>query len=405
MRQVRQALRLNNVEYAIRGPLLEAAQKLEKEGRKIFKLNIGNTGAFNFDIDHRIMDRVIENMKKAGAYSDSNGILESRLAIKKYHEGNGFPEISLDDIFIGNGVSELITVTTQALINPGDEVLIPSPDYPLWTAAVNLQEGRPVHYKCDEDSGWVPDLKDIENKITYKTKGIVLINPNNPTGSVYPKEIIEGIVDIALTHGLVIFSDEIYDRIIYDGDKVYSPATMTKDILVVTFNGLSKAHRSCGLRAGWMVLSGNHRIAEDYKIGLKTLTSMRLCSNVPAQLAIKPALEDDDSIFMLTAEGGRLRQQRDICHKLLNSIPGVSCKKAKGSLYVFPKFDVERFDIKNDEKFVMDFLEKENVLLVPGSGFNWKYPDHARIVFLPSVEDLTESLTRLKHFLEDYRQD
>lgn len=405
MKQVRQALRLSNVEYAIRGPVLDAAQKLEKEGRKIFKLNIGNTGAFQFDIDPRIREYVMENLGRAGGYCDSNGLLEAREAIRDYYERKNFPKIDLDNIFIGNGVSELITLTTQALINPGDELLVPSPDYPLWTAAVNLSEGRAVHYICDEESNWNPDLKDIESKITYRTKGIVLINPNNPTGSIYPREIIEGIVDIARRYGLVIFSDEIYDRIIYDGDTHYSPACFSQDILTITFNGLSKAHRSCGLRAGWMVLTGNNRVAEDYKIGLKTLTSMRLCSNVPAQLAIKPALELDDSIFALTAENGRLRKQRDLCHEMLNAIPGVSCRKAAASLYVFPKFDTVKFNIKNDEKFVLDFLESKNVLLVPGSGFNWKYPDHCRIVFLPSEEDLRESLTRLGEFLGTYRQE
>ena len=404
MKQVKQALRMNNVEYAIRGPLLDAAQKLEKEGRKIYKLNIGNTGAFGFDIDSRIREYVIENLRRTGGYCDSNGLLEARMAVKKYHEGRGFSDNDIDNIFIGNGVSELITVTMQALLNPGDEILIPSPDYPLWTAAVNLSEGKAVHYICDESSDWNPDLKDMESKITSKTKGIVLINPNNPTGSVYPKEIIEGIVDIARKNNLIIFSDEIYDRIIYDGDKHYSPAAMCDDILIITFNGLSKVHRSCGLRAGWMVLSGDRKNAADYIIGLKTLTSMRLCSNVTAQLAIKPALESDDSIFALTAPGGRLRVQRDIIHEMLNDIPGVSCAKARGSLYVFPKFDAAKFNIKNDEKFVLDFLETKNVLLVPGSGFNWKAPDHARIVLLPPVEDLKESMIRLKDFLAGYKQ-
>ncbi|MBR5672255.1 MAG: aminotransferase class I/II-fold pyridoxal phosphate-dependent enzyme, partial [Spirochaetales bacterium] len=318
MEQVNQAVRMNNVHYAIRGPLLDAAQKLEKEGRKIYKLNIGNTGAFNFDIDPRIQEYVIQNFGKAGGYSDSSGIAEARLAIKAYHEKRGIKNITIDDIYIGNGVSELIAVVMQALLNPGDEVLLPAPDYPLWTASVNLCEGKAVHYICDEESDWNPDLKDMESKITPKTKALVLINPNNPTGSVYSKDIIQGVVKLAQKYGLIIFSDEIYDRILYDGDIHYSPAAMADDILVFTFNGLSKVHRACGIRAGWMVISGNKERYRGYLDGIKTLTSMRLCSNVPAQYAIKPALEKDDSIFALTAEGGRLREQRDIIHQMLN---------------------------------------------------------------------------------------
>ncbi len=404
MEQVNQAVRMNNVHYAIRGPLLDAAQKLEKEGRKIYKLNIGNTGAFNFDIDPRIQEYVIQNFGKAGGYSDSSGIAEARLAIKAYHEKRGIKNISIDDIYIGNGVSELIAVVMQALLNPGDEVLLPAPDYPLWTASVNLCEGKAVHYICDEDSDWNPDLKDMESKITPKTKAIVLINPNNPTGSVYSKEIIQGVVKIAQKYGLIIFSDEIYDRILYDGDIHYSPAAMADDILVFTFNGLSKVHRACGVRAGWMVISGNKERYRGYLDGIKTLTSMRLCSNVPAQYAIKPALEKDDSIFALTAEGGRLREQRDIIHQMLNDIPGVSCKKARGSLYVFPKFDTEKFNIKDDNRFVLDFLNAKNVLMVSGTGFNWPKPDHCRIVLLPPKDDLEEAMVRLKDFLATYRQ-
>ena len=404
MEQVNQAVRMNNVHYAIRGPLLDAAQKLEKEGRKIYKLNIGNTGAFNFDIDPRIQEYVIQNFGKAGGYSDSSGIAEARLAIKAYHEKRGIKNITIDDIYIGNGVSELIAVVMQALLNPGDEVLLPAPDYPLWTASVNLCEGKAVHYICDEESDWNPDLKDMESKITSRTKAIVLINPNNPTGSVYSKEIIQGVVKIAQKYGLIIFSDEIYDRILYDGDIHYSPAAMADDILVFTFNGLSKVHRACGIRAGWMVISGNKERYRGYLDGIKTLTSMRLCSNVPAQYAIKPALEKDDSIFTLTAEGGRLREQRDIIHQMLNDIPGVSCKKARGSLYVFPKFDVEKFNIKDDNRFVLDFLNAKNVLMVSGTGFNWPKPDHCRIVLLPPKDDLEEAMVRLKDFLATYRQ-
>ncbi len=404
MEQVNQAVRMNNVHYAIRGPLLDAAQKLEKEGRKIYKLNIGNTGAFNFDIDPRIQEYVIQNFGKAGGYSDSSGIAEARLAIKAYHEKRGIKNISIDDIYIGNGVSELIAVVMQALLNPGDEVLLPAPDYPLWTASVNLCEGKAVHYICDEESDWNPDLRDMEKKITPKTKAIVLINPNNPTGSVYSKEIIQGVVKIAQKYGLIIFSDEIYDRILYDGDIHYSPAAMADDILVFTFNGLSKVHRACGVRAGWMVVSGNKERYRGYLDGIKTLTSMRLCSNVPAQYAIKPALEKDDSIFALTAEGGRLREQRDIIHQMLNDIPGVSCKKARGSLYVFPKFDTEKFNIKDDNRFVLDFLNAKNVLMVSGTGFNWPKPDHCRIVLLPPKDDLVEAMVRLKDFLATYKQ-
>ena len=404
MEQVNQAVRMNNVHYAIRGPLLDAAQKLEKEGRKIYKLNIGNTGAFNFDIDPRIQEYVIQNFGKAGGYSDSSGIAEARLAIKAYHEKRGIKNITIDDIYIGNGVSELIAVVMQALLNPGDEVLLPAPDYPLWTASVNLCEGKAVHYICDEESDWNPDLKDMESKITPKTKALVLINPNNPTGSVYSKDIIQGVVKLAQKYGLIIFSDEIYDRILYDGDIHYSPAAMADDILVFTFNGLSKVHRACGIRAGWMVISGNKERYRGYLDGIKTLTSMRLCSNVPAQYAIKPALEKDDSIFALTAEGGRLREQRDIINQMLNYIPGVSCKKARGSLYVFPKFDIERFNIKDDNRFVLDFLNEKNVLMVSGTGFNWPAPDHCRIVLLPPKDDLKEAMVRLKDFLATYKQ-
>ena len=404
MKQVGQAVRMNNVHYAIRGPLLDAAQKLEKEGRKIYKLNIGNTGPFDFDIDPRIKKYIIDNFTLAGGYSDSKGLLKSRLAIKAYHEKNGIKNISEDDIYIGNGVSELIMVVMQALLNPGDEVLIPSPDYPLWTAAVNLCEGNAVHYMCDEDSDWNPDLKDMESKITDRTKAIVMINPNNPTGSVYSKEIVQGIVDIARRHGLIIFSDEIYDRILYDGDTVYSPAALSDDILVFTFNGLSKVHRSCGLRAGWMVITGDKKRYSGYLDGIKTLTSMRLCSNVPAQLAIIPALEYDDSINELLAENGRLRMQRDIIHEMLNDIPGVSCKKAHGSLYVFPKFDIKKFNITDDDKFMLDFLNAKSVLMVSGTGFNWPEPDHCRIVLLPHVDDLREAMVRLKDFLKTYKQ-
>ena len=312
--------------------------------------------------------------------------------------------MGIDDIFTGNGVSELIMMSMQALLDSGDEILVPSPDYPLWTASVNLCEGKAVHYICDEDSDWNPDLMDMESKITPKTKAIVLINPNNPTGSVYSKEIIQGVVKIAQKYGLIIFSDEIYDRILYDGDIHYSPAAMADDILIFTFNGLSKVHRACGVRAGWMVISGNKERYRGYLDGIKTLTSMRLCSNVPAQYAIKPALEKDDSIFALTAEGGRLREQRDIIHQMLNDIPGVSCKKARGSLYVFPKFDTEKFNIKDDNRFVLDFLNAKNVLMVSGTGFNWPKPDHCRIVLLPPKDDLKEAMVRLKDFLATYRQ-
>jgi len=404
MEKVGHAVRMDNVRYAIRGPLLDAAQKLEKEGRKIYKLNIGNTGPFDFDIDPRIKQYIIDNFTMAGGYSDSKGLLKSRLAIKAYHEKNGIKNISEDDIYIGNGVSELIMVVMQALLNPGDEVLIPAPDYPLWTAAVNLCEGNAVHYMCDEESDWNPDLADMEKKITSRTKAIVMINPNNPTGSVYSKEMVQGIVDIARRHGLIIFSDEIYDRILYDGDTVYSPAALADDILVFTFNGLSKVHRSCGLRAGWMVITGDKERYSGYLDGIKTLTSMRLCSNVPAQLAIIPALEYDDSINELLAENGRLRMQRDIIHQMLNDIPGVSCRKARGSLYVFPKFDIRKFNITDDNKFMLDFLNTKNVLMVSGTGFNWPAPDHCRIVLLPHVDDLREAMVRLKDFLKDYRQ-
>ncbi|MDD3613301.1 MAG: pyridoxal phosphate-dependent aminotransferase [Eubacteriales bacterium] len=405
MKTYKKSSKLDNVLYDIRGPVMDAAMKLEEEGHKILKLNIGNPAPFGLDAPNEIIRDVIYNLWNAQGYTDSKGIFPARKAVMQYCQQKGIHGVTIDDIYIGNGVSELIMIAMNGLLDSGDEVLLPAPDYPLWTAAVNLSGGTPVHYLCDESSDWSPDFEDIKSKISDKTKGLVVINPNNPTGAHYPKDVVEKLVKIAEEHGLILFSDEIYDKIIYEDEEHISPASLTDDILCVTLNGLSKSHRIAGFRAGWMVLSGNKDIAKSYIEGLNMLTSMRLCSNAPAQYTIQTALGGYQSINDLIMEGGRLRQQRDLSYELINSIPGLSCVKPKGAFYLFPKIDTKRFNIKSDTKFVYDLLQAEKVLVVQGTGFNWPNQDHFRIVFLPRLEDLKMAINQIGRFLKDYRQD
>lgn len=397
--------RLQGVHYEIRGPVLDAATRLEEAGYKILKLNIGNPAVFELNAPEEIVKDMILNLPFADGYSASKGIFPARKAVMHYCQQKHIDGVQINDIYLGNGVSELILLSMEALCASGDEVLLPMPDYPLWTAAVNLAGGKAVHYRCDEESCWYPDFADLESKITDKTKAIVIINPNNPTGAVYPKEVLEKFIDIALRHHLIIFNDEIYDKILYDGAKHTSLASLTNELFCVTFNGLSKNYRSCGFRAGWMIVSGNKKIAADYIDGLDLLANMRLCSNVPGQYAIQTALGGYQSINDLVAPGGRLYEQRNLAHKMLTDIPGISCVKADGSLYMFPKIDTKKFNIFDDQKFVLDLLMEKRLLLVHGTGFNWDKPDHFRIVFLPRVEDLEKAFTRLGDFLAGYRQE
>lgn len=404
MRLFKKSSKLTNVCYDIRGPVMDEAQRMEAAGERILKLNIGNPAPFGFEAPADLVERISVNLAQAHGYSESKGILSARKAIRDYSVKKGIHGVELDDIYVGNGVSELIVMVMQGLLNNGDEILVPAPDYPLWTAAINLGGGKAVHYRCDEASDWNPDLADLEKKITPKTKGIVVINPNNPTGAVYPEPILQKIVELAVTHQLIVFADEIYDNILYDGVKHTSIASLSDETLFITFNGLSKSHRVAGYRAGWMVVSGNKSSARDYIEGLNMLSSMRLCSNVPAQYAIEVALNDFESIKELTKPGGRLYGQREYAWKRVNRIPGLSCVKPKGALYLFPKIDVKRFNIKDDQRFILDLLVAEKVLLVQGTGFNWPEPDHFRIVFLPAVEQLADALTRMERFLVGYRQ-
>lgn len=393
--------KLNNVHYDIRGAIFEQAQLLEKQGFKITKLNIGNPAPFGFDTPDEIVQDMIANIRTAQGYSDSKGLFAARKAIMHYTQSKAIKDVTVDDIYIGNGVSELILMSLQALLNDGDEILIPSPDYPLWTSAVNLAGGRAVHYLCDEESDWYPDLEDIEKKITPKTKGIVIINPNNPTGAVYSSELLQRFVALAAKHQLIVFSDEIYDKILYDDVAHFSTASFSDDTLFLTFSGLSKNYRAAGFRAGWMILSGNKQGAESYIDGLNVLSSMRLCSNVIAQLGIQTALGGYQSINELVLPNGRLRKQRDYCYQKLNSIEGISCTKPKGAFYMFPKLDTTKFKIKDDQEFVLNLLKEQKVLVVHGTGFNWKKPDHFRIVFLPNLEELEGALTKIELYLGD----
>jgi len=404
MRSFRKSAKLDDVCYDIRGPVLKEARRLEAEGFRILKLNIGNPASFGFNAPDEMLHDMIVNLQNAQGYCDSQGLFPARKAIMQDFQSKGIMDVGTDDIFIGNGVSELIVMAMQGLLDAGDEVLVPAPDYPLWTAAVNLAGGKAVHYRCDEEAGWNPDIADIRAKASTRTKAIVVINPNNPTGAVYEKSVLEDLIKIAREKELLVFADEIYDRIIYD-DAVHVPmATLAPDLLTITFNGLSKAYRAAGFRSGWMVLSGNKKLAANYFEGLEMLSNMRLCANVPAQFAIQTALGGYQSIRDLVLPGGRLREQRDLCHDLVNSIPGLSCVKPKGALYCFPKIDTKRFSIVDDERFVMDLLRSKRILLVQGTGFNWPEPNHFRIVFLPDRETLTDALGRLKEFLVDYSQ-
>ena len=403
MKPVLKSQKLNHVCYDIRGPVLELAQRMEEEGHKIIKLNIGNVGVFGFDPPEEIQLDMIRNLSNASAYSDSKGIFAARKAIMQYCQEKGIQGVALDDVYTGNGVSELIVLSMNALLNDGDEVLVPTPDYPLWTAAVSLSGGTPVHYLCDESKEWAPDLKDLRKKITPRTKAIVVINPNNPTGAIYSKEVLLELTQIAREHGLILFADEIYDKMLYDGAKHISLASLSNDVVVITFNGLSKNYRSCGYRAGWMVVSGDKAMVHDYIEGLNMLASMRLCANVPGQYAIQTALGGYQSINDLVNEGGRLAKQRDLAWQLITDIPGVTCVKPKSALYLFPKLDPEIYPIEDDQQFVADLLKEEKVLLVQGSGFNWGKPDHFRVVFLPHEDVLREAIGRLARFLERYR--
>ena len=377
---------------------------MEEEGHRVIKLNIGNPLPFGFEAPEEIVVDVIRNMRDASGYSDSLGLFAPRKSIMHYCQEKGIKGVTVEDIFLGNGVSELIVMAMQGLLNNGDQVLVPMPDYPLWTAAVSLSGGMPVHYLCDEANEWYPDLNDIRSKITSNTKAIVVINPNNPTGALYPKEILEGILQIAREHGLIVFADEIYDKVLFDGNKHTSIASLADDVLCITMNGLSKNYRACGYRAGWMIVSGDKRHAKDYIEGLNMLASMRLCANVPGQMAIQTALGGYQSIDDLIAPNGRLTRQRDLAWKMLTEIPGVTCVKPKGALYLFPKLDPEMYPIKDDEQFMLELLKEEKVLLVQGSGFNWPHPDHFRVVFLPHENDLAEAIGRVARFLEQYRR-
>lgn len=401
--ELKQAEKLKDVCYDIRGPVMRQAQRLEEEGCRIIKLNIGNPAPFGLYAPEEIIRDVIHRIKEAEGYSDSKGLLAAREAILRYCNGIGITGINVSDIYTGNGVSELIVMSMQALLDDGDEILIPMPDYPLWTAAVNLSGGKPVHYLCDEQADWMPDLKDIRRKISPHTKGIVIINPNNPTGAVYEREVLEAIVAMAAQHNLVVFADEIYEKIVYDENRHIPVASLSDDVFFVTLNGLSKAYRLAGFRSGWMVLSGKRKRALEYIEGLDVLASMRLCSNVVAQLGIQTALNGKQDIGDLILPGGRLREQRDLCHKAITEIPGITCVKPKGALYLFPGVD-RRFGIKDDMKMVLDLLLQEKVLLVQGTGFNWPAPDHFRIVFLPDINDLKEALERIARFFSGYRQ-
>ncbi len=403
-RTLQKSSKLDDVCYEIRGKALAEANRLEEEGHRIIKLNIGNPAPFGFEAPDEILVDVIHNLPTAQGYCESKGLYSARKAIMQYCQQIGIPDVLIDDIYIGNGVSELIVMAMQALLNNGDEVLVPAPDYPLWTAAVTLSGGKAVHYRCDEQADWTPDIEDMRRKITSRTKGIVIINPNNPTGAVYPKAFLEDVVKLAQEHDLVLFSDEIYDKILYD-DATHVPlASLTEDLLVLTFNGLSKTYRVAGFRTGWMVVSGDKYRATDYIEGLDILASMRLCANVPAQHAIQTALGGYQSINELIRPGGRFYEQRNQAWAMLNQIEGVSCVKPKGALYLFPKLDRKKFNIQSDEQFAYDLLRKEKVLVVHGTGFNWPEPDHFRIVFLPRSEELQDAIMRIGDFLSTYRQ-
>ena len=403
MQPVLKSVKLANVCYDIRGPVMARARQMEEEGSRIIKLNIGNPGAFGFEAPDELVRDVIHNLPNASGYAESKGLFAARKAVMHYTQAKRIAGVDVGDVYIGNGVSELIVMTMQALLDNGDEVLVPAPDYPLWTAAVSLAGGTPTHYLCDEGAGWLPDLNDIRAKITPATRAIVIINPNNPTGALYPEDLLREIVEIARTHQLIVYADEIYDKVLYDGATHTSIASLADDVLFLTFNGLSKNYRACGYRAGWVVVSGEKRHARDYVEGLDMLASMRLCANVPAQYAIQTALGGYQSIDDLVVPTGRLGRQRDLAYDLLTAIPGVTCHKPQAAMYLFPRLDPKRYPITNDQHFILELLLEEKVLVVQGGGFNWPSPDHLRLVFLPNTDDLTEALGRIARFLDGFR--
>ncbi len=404
MRTVHKSAKLANVLYDIRGPIMDAARQMEEEGHKVIKLNIGNLAVFGFDAPEEIQQDMIRNLPNSAGYSDSKGIFAARKAVMHYTQQQGIQGVTLDDVYLGNGASELIAMATNALLDDGDELLLPSPDYPLWTAATSLSGGTPVHYRCDESNGWMPDLNDLRSKITSRTKGIVVINPNNPTGALYSDDLLKAIVGIARQHGLVILADEVYDKVLYDGVKHTAIGSLSDDVLTLTFNSLSKSYRSCGYRAGWMVVSGDKKPASDYIEGLTMLSNMRLCANVPGQYAIQTALGGYQSINELIAPGGRLRRQRDLAYELITAIPGVTCVKPQAALYMFAKLDPDTYPIADDRQFFLELLQETRVMLVQGSGFNYPDNNHFRIVFLPHEDDLREAIGRIAKFLEHYRK-
>jgi len=404
LKPVLKSAKLANVCYDIRGPIMDRARQMEEEGQKIIKLNIGNLAVFGFDAPEEIQQDMVRNLSNASGYSDSKGIFAARKAVMHETQKQHIQGVTLDDIYLGNGASELIVMATNALLDDGDELLLPAPDYPLWTAAASLSGGKPVHYLCDESRGWAPNLDDIRAKITPRTKGIVVINPNNPTGALYSDATLQAIVNLARQHGLVIFADEVYDKVLYDGARHTAIASLSTDVLTLTFNSLSKSYRSCGYRAGWMVVSGDKRHARDYIEGLNMLSNMRLCPNVPGQYAVQTALGGYQSIDDLVGEGGRLRRQRDLAYELITAIPGVSCVKPVAALYMFARLDPAMYPIADDREFFLDLLNETRVMLVQGTGFNWAAPDHFRIVFLPHEDDLREAIARIARFLANYRQ-
>ena len=404
MRTFEKSTKLDNVCYDVRGPVVEEADRMIADGVHILKLNIGNPAPFGFTAPEEVIRDMMRNLPETEGYSDSKGLFPARKAIMQYCQLKKIPNVEIGDIYTGNGVSELITMSMQGLLNNGDEILMPSPDYPLWTAAANLAGGHPVHYMCDEAANWYPDMDDIRSKITDRTKGIVIINPNNPTGALYPREVLQEIVDIAREQQLIIFADEIYDRLVMDGEEHISIASLAPDLFCVTLNGLSKSHRIAGFRVGWMCLSGDKSCAKGYIEGLNMLASMRLCSNVPAQSIVQTALGGYQSSDELLLPGGRIYEQREFIYKALNRIPGISAVKPKAAFYIFPKIDTSMYNIHNDEQFVLDFLRQEKVLLVHGGGLNWREPDHFRVVYLPRVGELEEAMEKLEHFLKHYRQ-
>lgn len=404
MKPIQKSSKLDRVGYDIRGPVLDRAREMEEEGHKIIKLNIGNLAAFGLEPPDEIVQDMIRNLPNAAGYTDSKGLFAPRKSVVHYTQEKHIAGVSVDDVYLGNGASELIVMSLNALLDNGDEVLVPAPDYPLWTAAVSLSGGTPVHYLCDEQSDWYPDIDDIRSRVTESTKAIVVINPNNPTGALYPTEVLEQIVQVAREHELIVLADEIYDKTLYDGNVHTSIASLADDVLFVTFNGLSKNYRSCGYRAGWMIVSGEKRHARDYIEGLDMLASMRLCSNTPGQFAIQTALGGHQSIADLVAPGGRLCRQRDMAHEMLSQIPGVSVVKPKAALYMFPRLDPTMYPIEDDQQFAYELLADEKLLIVQGTGFNWPAPDHFRLVFLPNADDLRDALTRIERFLGTYRR-